>query len=223
MNDEQSRDLSLVDLLYGVIVQPSRTLRYVAQKKLYFRAFGTYLGVQLFNSLMTVASFEDQYRRVAPPWQETFLNEFPFQQLLLFWIPVAVIGSLVIWFIMAGVLHLIAEFSGGIGSGIGLFAALGFTTVPNVLLTVVDFILRLLQIPADFFIRMAGFVWIVVLQVLALRESHQFSTGKAILVFITPLVVMIGIFMALGVAFIGTILPFLKTLPQTLPGVPPLF
>lgn len=116
-------------------------------------------------------------------------------------------GGLFFWFVSSAVLHLIAEFYGGRGSAAGLFAATGFAQLPRILiapLVVLAMLLPAGAMPLFLGLGILGImVWVLVLEVSAVKGAHELSGAKAVLVVLTPLLTLLAAFVAL-VTLIGT-------------------
>jgi hypothetical protein len=104
------------------------------------------------------------------------------------------VGSLLIWFCGSAVLSLIAEFFGGRGTAVGLFAAMGFTHVPRIF--AVPFLVLAMLLPdggsalVTAITSLAIVCWTLTLDVLAISGAHELSSAKAVLVLMTPLLVV---------------------------------
>ena len=107
-----------------------------------------------------------------------------------------------------GVLHLFSRLCGGSGGYWNLFSAYTFASFPGIIGVPVTVFGGLLGVVGSIFSGLVGFVisiWVIVLQVIALRESHGLSTGMAILAYlitifilvIIPIVLVIGLAVAL--------------------------
>ncbi|MGB2842171.1 MAG: Yip1 family protein [Halobacteriota archaeon] len=115
------------------------------------------------------------------------------------------------WVVIAGVLHVVAKILGGKGVFTEMLVLMGFAALPNVFQAPIGLVVILYGGLAGAFISLglSGIlaIWILILNVLAIREAHKFSTGRAIATLVLPFVVlivlvfilMIGIFLTLGI------------------------
>jgi len=115
------------------------------------------------------------------------------------------------WVVVAGVLHVVAKILGGKGVFTEMLVLMGFATLPNVFQAPIGLVAVLSGGLTGAFISLglSGIlaIWILILDVLAIREAHKFSTGRAIATLVLPFVVlivlvfilMIGIFLTLGI------------------------
>lgn len=115
------------------------------------------------------------------------------------------------WVVIAGILHVVAKILGGKGVFTEMLVLMGFAALPNVFQAPIGLVVILYGGLTGAFIALglSGIlaIWILILNVLAIREAHKFSTGRAIATLVLPFVVlivlvfilMIGIFLALGI------------------------
>ncbi|HHW02253.1 MAG TPA: hypothetical protein GXX35_05530 [Thermoanaerobacterales bacterium] len=94
------------------------------------------------------------------------------------------------------------------GTGVGLFASMAFATFPMILMVPVNLISTLTEINLTILFGVMLRLWVVVLQVIAVRETHAFTTGRAALAyFALPL---------LGIAFALVMIIVLLTMAAPL-------
>lgn len=115
------------------------------------------------------------------------------------------------WVVIAGILHVVAKILGGKGVFTEMLVLMGFAALPNVFQAPIGLVVILYGGLTGAFIALglSGIlaIWILILNVLAIREAHKFSTGRAIATLVLPFVVlivlvfilMIGIFLTLGI------------------------
>ena len=122
---------------------------------------------------------------------------------------IQVVGSFLLWWFGAAILHLIAELLGGQGRAVGLLACMGFGYLPRIFIVpfwVVSALLPVAIRPILFTVSaIVVSVWTLTLHVIAIREAHQLTTAKATLVLISPLLLIIalvfGLFILIGSTF----------------------
>lgn len=131
-----------------------------------------------------------------------------------FVIGIQLIASLVMWILGAAVWGLLAEFFGGTGQSSSLFAALGFAHLPRLLLVpgmmVVSIMPPAIKTILEVVLIAGVFLWSLVLDAAAIRESYSLSGAKAALVLFTPMlfVVILMIFMVIAAGTMLMQLPF---------------
>ncbi|MBC8520624.1 MAG: YIP1 family protein [Methanomicrobia archaeon] len=122
----------------------------------------------------------------------------------------SVVSGFIGWVVIAGILHVVAKILGGKGVFTEMLVLMGFAALPNVFQAPIGLVVILSGGLTGAFIALglSGIlaIWILILDVLAIREAHKFSTGRAIATLVLPFVVlivlvfmlMIGIFLTLG-------------------------
>lgn len=122
----------------------------------------------------------------------------------------AVLGlplALILWFLEAAVWHLLAQFFGAQGRGTTLFLALGFTTLPLLIGQGADALLSLgAGASWSRLLTAVSAVWAFVLQVMAVKETHGLSTGRALAVVLFPLAVLV----VMAVATLAMLVPLIS-------------
>lgn len=170
---------NIFDVMYDVLFQPKMGMRVIADKK--------NIGQSLIVFFLSL---------LIPLWALYFgLKASSVTAMVHIVIGLKIIASLMLWIIGTAVWHLIAEFFGGRGTAVGLFSALGFAYFPSVLIVPLWVFAALL--PANFKSIMMALVallilsWSFVLHIVAIKEVYQFSTTKAVLVLVTPMLIMV--------------------------------
>lgn len=124
--------------------------------------------------------------------------------------PAGVIAGLltfgIAYFLIASVIHLVARALGGRGSLSAVMTAFGFASLPLVLNAPVFLLSQLLGTDVLFWLGMSAFsIWSLALDVLALREVYEVSTGKAVGILVlgavAPVVALVVIAVVVGVFF----------------------
>ncbi|MDR3559961.1 MAG: Yip1 family protein [Negativicutes bacterium] len=179
-----------LETLYDVLFHPYAAMRQIAANRLVGQALAAFLLSVLIPAFTVFFAFK----------AGNFVK---------FGILLQTLGSLFVWFVGAAVFSLIAELFGGRGSAVGLFAALGFTHVPW--LVAVPLMVLAMLLPANasavaLAIIVLGIVcWMLLLDVAAIKGTHELSTAKAVLVVLTPLLIMTAMVLVLMV-FAGSAL-----------------
>ena len=174
----------------GVVTQPVPTLRSVVRAAPLGQALVVIAVTNALGSIVTVAQM-----RADPPDPPLFtIPEGPGPL-----VAAALLGPLfgiVLGAIFTGGLHVISLMLGGKGSYKGLFCGSAFAQIPYVL----QIPLQLAGVAFGGFVQgLVGIVtfgiaiWTMVLGVIAVRETHDFSTGRAI---------------AVGAIFVGVLIVF---------------
>ncbi len=196
---ENGEEDNIFDWLYGVLARPVSTLNEIARKKPVGLALLVFFGVTVLS--MAAGFLSDESMRAF----EEMLSEFD----LLIAPSVLVIGtilfSLVYTFISTGLLHLLARLFGGRGGYWNLFCAYCFAYFPMIISIPFTLLSAFLGPVGGFLSGVVTFgltIWIIVLYVIAVRESHGISTGASVGVYIIQLVVLVVIPVAIAVAMV---------------------
>jgi hypothetical protein len=182
-----------LEILYDVLFSPMAAMRRIAAGRLVGQAFGAFL-------LSVLIPAGAMYFVL-----QTF-GAGKFAGAALF---VAVAGRLAVWFVGSAVLQLIAEFYGGQGTALGLFAAIGFAHLPGIFFVPLAVAALLLPSGAAAVVLAVGVLvlvfWFLSLVVMAIRGAHSLGAAKAVLVLLTPLVAAAAVAVAAAV-FVGAAL-----------------
>lgn len=189
---------NFLETIYDVLFKPRSAMQYIAEKKL----TGQALVIFTIGMLVPVWAL---YTGVPTAAGVSAFSIF---------FGLNCIGSFICWVLGAAVLNLAAEFAGGRGTAMGLFAALGFAHLPRIAVMPLWVIAALL--PAGLrgvAIGVTGLIavgWTLTLHVAAIRGAHGLSAAKAILVLLAPLLVLLSIVAAVFVFLSSTLmhLPF---------------
>lgn len=107
-----------------------------------------------------------------------------------------IVLELVIWFCGSAVFHLAASLAGGRGESVGLLCALGYVGLPQLYFIPIAAVAQF-QSTALRTVLLVGTItvltaWTAWLKVVALRECYELSAAKSVLVFLTPLFLLIS-------------------------------
>lgn len=191
---------SFFDLLYGIIASPVATFRYISKTKPVLLALVVYAIVYWVGTIASIPGTINQLEQMPPEFGELpFLNP---RTLTLF----ALIGgpfiALIMLAIITGIYHLIAKLLKGTGEYVGLLSVAGFANFPSLfsapfaLLDLVapgDGAMSLSHVLLAFIKGSVSFgilVWTVILTIIGIRENYKFSTGRAVLTYFIPVIVL---------------------------------
>ncbi len=190
----------LLDWLFGILARPVDTLRTVAEA----RPVGW--AILIYSSITILAAVTSFYSlQAAGSWQEvneTFGLSIPLGLV----IGGSIFLGLISLFIATGLLHLFARLFGGSGNYSGLLSAYGFAYFPMIISVPITVLAGFIGFIGGIVSGLAGLalsVWVFVLQVIALRESHRLSTGISILVYLIQFLILIVIPVAVGIALVA--------------------
>lgn len=178
--------MSILEMLDGVIRKPATTLNYIACNKPIGWALAIFAISSLLGLVSTDTSAVEEYLTLpAPGW--VLQIAFAFAGLFLF----------------AGFLHLLSRIFKSTGDFWGLFSALGFAQFPGFLAPVATLVKGGGGIVGSILggiISLGSGIWVLVLYVIALRESHGITTGASIATY------LIALFIIVALIIIGTII-----------------
>ncbi|AEF95476.1 hypothetical protein Desca_2658 [Desulfotomaculum nigrificans CO-1-SRB] len=200
INMEPPPRLTYYEIIYGILFDPVKTMQRIAQNP----PLGATLIIVTLLSLAGLLA--DLYTSAhAAPAHIGLTTGLPLRQAMMLSealraaAPVlAVIGVIfyfVKWFFYSALLHLLAELYGGRGEAKTVFVIYGLASLPGVFLIPLK-VLAALAVPAAAtgIDTVGGFIvliWGIILLAIGLKEAHNFTTGKALLVIFTPVVAVI--------------------------------
>lgn len=161
--------MNILEMLDGVIRKPAAAMSAIAREKPLGWALGIFAAATLLSSLTADYSALEEL--------------FDLQAIAPYMAVVQVISALVGLFIITGLLYLVSLIFKGTGSFWGLFSALGFAQFPIFLNPVAAVIGKVGGTAAAVLSGLLSFavvIWVLVLNIIALRESRTISTGASI-------------------------------------------
>lgn len=192
----------LLEWLYGVLASPVQTLNEIAREKPVGLAFLVYLGVAVLVMVSNI--FGDQGFVVLEETMAELGIFIPASVL----ITGAIVFAVASIFIITALLHLLARLFGGSGGYWNLFSAYAFADFPMIISVLITLIAAYLGTVGAVFGGLITFglsIWVIVLQVIALRESHGLSTGASIGAYVIHFVIIIAIPVAIAVAVVAAL------------------
>ena len=139
------------------------------------------------NAVMSLFTEFYSFEPVAPDFEKMAFSPITA-------ITLSVIGGFVNWVVIAGICHIVAKILGGKGTFSEMLVLMGFATLPNIFQAPIGLIVMLSGGLTGAFIAigLGSFlaIWVLILDVLAIREAHKISTGRAIATLVLPIVVL---------------------------------
>ncbi|MBP2650781.1 MAG: Yip1 protein [Firmicutes bacterium] len=186
---------SFIETIYDVLFKPMTALSKLAEE----RPLGQAVVVLLISLII-------------PALGAYFVfSSAGFEKLRNFILITQTIGYFLLWFLGAAILHLIAEIYGGKGTVIGLLVTTGFANLPHLL--AVPFLVGTIFIQSSVMnglvalVSLVIFCWTLTLNVIALKEVYKISWAKAVLVLITPSMVIIALLIVFVILSLAAVLP----------------
>lgn len=172
--------MNILDRLLGVITNPVPTLHEVSREKPIGWSFTVLIGTTIITLWVTSLNPIE----AGPVFWQTRTS------FILFGLVAYIFAHLLV----AGLLNLLAHSFQGAGSYWGVFSALAFSHFPSVFIPtgyLLGVVIGQAGKALSGFVSFGIFVWVTVLNVVALRESQEFSTGKAILTWILACIILV--------------------------------
>jgi len=202
-----------LELIYGVLFDPVKTFRRIAQSpplgssaaifslvKILSVAVGGYISTRYMSGLTG--------------------DEYGIQELVRAMTPAVVVIILVYeyikWFVYSGLLYLVAELSGGRGRAVGVLCVTGLASLPALLFLPVQTLATVfggsgLTGPVNVLFWLGVMIWGCVLVILGLRETQHISTGRAVLAALAPAMVLLLVFILILVLAVGMLAPIFES------------
>jgi hypothetical protein len=163
------------EYLVGVINEPVRTLREVAEKRLWKEGLLLILVIALIGGAVSVVSL-----KMNPPATSNLSSIFYSPA---FFVLFMLVISILSWFITGAIYYGFSRLFKGQGSLPGMLASLGFAEIPSLVgapLTALALLLGPAWIVFSYVPGFVAWIWVLVLDVLAIRESQRLDTGPAV-------------------------------------------
>ncbi len=196
----------ILDIFYGVLFEPARTFAGFAPKPPIVLITIIFVALNLAEALTGIFTTPVYLDKIG---QLPGITGAGAKQAMLSFVAIAgFLFSLIKWFFMAGLLHLLAELYGGNGTARSVWAVYGVAGLPAVFMIPVRIISNLVTNggPFDYIAGMLTlglYAWGVILLIIGLREVHHFSTGRAAFTVITPWLMLVFLTLV-TLIFIGT-------------------
>lgn len=182
--------MDIVETLARVVCKPAAAMNEIAREKPVGWALGIFAAATLLNSF--TADYSALEELIELPMNTPYLALFQ------------VISSLAGLFVITGLLYLVSLIFKGTGGYWGLFSALGFAQFPAFLNPVAAVIGKAGGAAGAILsglLTFAVLIWVLVLNIIALRESRTISTGASIGTYVITSLA-IGIAVAVGILMI---------------------
>ena len=193
---------SFFDAVYGVFFSPRETFRKIGEKRPVLTSAVLVCALSVINFLAGIGGMKSSvfHGHHTPPFEALEAGVAVMAVL------VAVV-SLFVWFLFSASISLFSQMLGGAGNGLGLLSVLSFAQVPELILVPFRFLLQrfssgwILMAPVG----LAGFIWVLVLNIMAVKEVEGLSTGRAVLAYfllhepITLSKALGGVFILVGI------------------------
>lgn len=189
--------MGFFEIMYGMLFQPVGTLRALREEKPVALGLLTFFLVSAVSLLFKKAL----YTLILPSYLLNLVQKTG-------WLfsGISLLSAVIMLLVMTGVLSLLSELLYHKGNGPGLLCCLSFCIIPGVLGPPLYYAGALLGYKGlGWFLSFLVGVWVIILQVLALREALELNTGQAVLLYIMPVLALVVL---IGIAVAGIMLAF---------------
>lgn len=176
----------LLDILYKVLVSPSRAFEEMGNK----RPLGWALLTAVFIAIVIALNFIPNPNQLLEVIFTLERGSLSLTLIVFIW----VIIFLAALFIGGGIFHFIAGLFRGQGSYLGMVCGLCFACFPLVFFAPLTFLRALLGSVGNIlypFGSLIFFLWVLVLEISAIRQNYCFSTSRAIATYFIPVILLI--------------------------------
>lgn len=114
----------------------------------------------------------------------------------IFLLGLQVVSSVLVWGVSTAIWHLLAELLGARGSVRELLVAVGFVSFIQILMIPVYLIANVMLEGSETLLAIAGIalmIWSSVLEIFAIQSVYHISGAKAVLIFLLPVLIAIGL------------------------------
>jgi lysylphosphatidylglycerol synthetase-like protein (DUF2156 family) len=186
--------LSFTETIYGVLFEPAATLRSLADHKPYGTARLVFIGVLLWSVV---------FEQALNVYGDSQIQEMIPANLYWLFSLFGAILSLLVLLVGSGLLSLISELIYGKFNAGGILVVLCYSSIPGILGPPLHYASTLAGLQWLGAI-LAGLcmLWVLVLQVIGVRESLQVTTGQTILIMLLPL--LVSVLLIVGMAILAT-------------------
>ena len=210
-----------LELVYGVLFEPGKTMERVVLRP----PLGmTLLIVTILSLLGATMGLLTASRALDESFSAAVVGQFlpALQAMAPFAIILGLLWGYVKWFGYSAIIHLAADLLGGRGSARGVFAVTGLAGLPAIFMVPLQFLAYWIgtgNMAATVLLGLAGLavgIWSIILLVIGLKQAHALSTGRSLLVVLSPVLVLV-VFGILIMALLVTVAALMPT-NMHLPG-----
>jgi hypothetical protein len=199
-----------LDDFYDILFNCRKGLSRIAQNRNIWHGLVIYLFVNLIVSLATINStYMAGQDAFIPPEFSTFLPQEILEGVLRFIPLVTILVQLVFgplyFFLIVGVINLVAELFGGRGGVLNLGAVMGYGQYPYLIVALGGLFTRYTNFDVMGLLAFAALLWSLFLKIAGLKIVYNFSWGRAALVYFMPLIAVAAallLFLLLAIVFL---------------------
>ncbi|MGB7533109.1 MAG: Yip1 family protein [Halobacteriota archaeon] len=188
----------LLENIFGTLFSPASTFRRMSEERTSVTIAAIVVLIACIcsgaGSILTQSAFMSLFAEfpgfepASPGFEEMMFS--PIASMT-----ISVVFGFILWVVIAGILHVVAKILGGKGAFTEMLVLMGFAMLPNIFQAPIGLIAFLSGGLTGAFIAigLGGVlaIWVLILDVLAIREAHKFSTGRAIATLVLPFAVLV--------------------------------
>lgn len=189
----------ILSWFFGILTQPVKTLRDIVEDRPANEAFLVYLSITILNLLVSL------YNRQSLQALEDLMLETKIHLPLSVIVAASILITIISIFLITGLVHLLVRLFKGSGAYWSFFSAYALANFPLIIGVPITFASGFMGVGWN---ALAGFVsfglsiWIMILQIIAIRESYGLSTVGSIGIYFLHLVLMVGMLVILAVLIV---------------------
>lgn len=200
---------NFLDEIYEILFKPSLGMERISREKNIWHGFLVYMVVSVIVALSNTAN---QTGKILEEFQD-FPVPLELMQGMGRFMPFINLPLIPLYFFLSvAVLHLIAELLGGEGRISRLGAVLGYGQIPYIFMLPVSLMGRYFPFDPTGAASLLIFLWALVLKVNGIRDVYNISSGRALMAFFLPYIVLF-VLLVLFLLILGiSVAPFLGEL-----------
>ncbi len=180
-----------LDDFYEILFRPSQGMKKISREKTIWQGMLVYIVISVIVSLSTGTSPSENMagNLGALPFSveitESMLRMLPFFNVLL-----NITFTPLFFLVWVSILHLTADILGGHNRSYRLGAVIGYGQLPFVFMAPVSILSQYIPFDLIGLASITLFLWSLILKIVGLRETYEFTTSKAILSYFLPVGVL---------------------------------
>jgi hypothetical protein len=172
--------MTFTEILYGIIFLPVSTLKHISSSKPWLQGILVFSIVVLFNLIIGLGI--DRINGVYT------VNNAYLQLYLL----IGLILSIAAIIVLAAIFNFFSDLIYHKSNLRGIISSLTFAFVPAVLGPSLEYAVIIIK-GMNINFSVIIIVWVIVLQIIGIRETYLIDTGQAVLMLLLPLIILVGL------------------------------
>jgi hypothetical protein len=198
--------------IFGALRAPGKTLNQVAEKNLWKEGLLIIVVVAILQGMSSLVAQGNQdllFRYLEQFSDQPLMDSIQYSPA--FTIFSSLFGGLLAWVIAGGIFFLFAKLFKGEGTFSGMLAGLGYASTPYIIgapLVALASLAGAGGLIIGGVISFAVAIWVLVLNIIAIRESQQIGTGAAVATFLIPVVLLFILALILAGVIVAMLMTF---------------